>query len=106
LDSLVGVCGIAKILIGNPEGTALVARDQVSKPVAGLVDRAPLEEAADFDGELCILRTGRGCRPPGARPRRQSAGRFGPAWRVGTSYGAVIHKETTLAPLNRLQFTR
>ena len=43
LDRLVGVRGVAQILIRDAQRAALMPRDQLREALAGFVDRAPLE---------------------------------------------------------------
>jgi hypothetical protein len=77
---------------------------EVGEPVAGNVDLAPIQQAADFDGEFGVFRALRRGRPAnGLYPVfRGDRPRAGP---VDSPRNPLIHKEITLGPENRLQFT-
>jgi hypothetical protein len=114
LDRFVSVRGVAQVLIGDAQGAALMTGDQLGEAIAGFVDRATLEQGSDVDRQPGIFRCRRRKTPRGRTWRRPAGGNAGraPAWpprraprSIDASDGAVIHKETTMGPRNRLQFT-
>ncbi len=110
LDRLVGVGAVAEILIRNAEGAPLMSGHEPREPIAGFVDRPPLEQAADFDRELRVLGTGWRSRPPDALSGRHSGwpGACPPVGPTGASARRVVRsfiKKLRCGRRNRLQFT-
>ena len=89
LDRFVGLGGVAEILIRDAGGAALVACDESGEAVARLVHLAALDQLANLDREMRVLRRlGRGA----ALARRlRHSGRE--ARRVGVPHSVMVtHK--------------
>jgi hypothetical protein len=74
LNRLVGLGGVAKVLIRDARRAPLMQRHELAKPFARLVHVAALDEPADFDGDAAVVGNGRVGRPLGRRHTRSAMG--------------------------------
>jgi hypothetical protein len=106
LDGLVGLGDIAEILVGDPQCAPLMGLDQPAEEFARLFHLSPLDQPADVDGQLRVLRD----RPDGRTPpanRRASRGVGGGTGGSETKSvsGIIAHRSITNRAEYCLQFT-
>src|SRR5262245_6250315 len=104
LNRLVGLGGIAKILIRNPRRAALMERDELRKTLASLVHPPVFDQRANLDGDPGVVREGsrRSASISSAARRR---GRFEIGCRGVAARAAITHRRITMRADWCLQFT-
>src|SRR5262245_58140019 len=101
LDSFVGLGGISQVLISDARCPALVLGDEIGEPLARLVHLAALDQAADDDRQLRVVRQRR---DGGASARGRLGNAGGVDWTVSDRPQITTHKGITMRVGGRLQF--